>query len=404
MNSSGGTVEFLTNPLILKAQNDLLKANGYSQLVQTVPADFSVSSPSLSELSALPLATAAAASLIVPKKRRRLSPTPSRLCGGEVSELPVSEVTPTNKGYYQDVDMTVRVSNCSGAKVTIRTNNGSGSGGSLQSSVGYGRLIDSAVPSPIAINAGNSSSLFFSPNSLVNNLDCKPLSHSGDGIRLSSREPSSTSIPMGKSSPSYSSTTSSGGKGKRKHPQSLSSSSRVPEITVEPLPLKMTLGDNNNKLPKKELLRESIVLSKEVNHKPSSLSSTPPEFPSPKIGLNPPPPPSIEVKASPVSLKVSPGEHHQQQLQQQSPTSNIIKTPSSEEKTSLPPPASPSNKSTPFQVLQSTSTNPKRPNFLALKPVNSVPKKSDVGVLPSPETPRVAKSYNQMFINGKCGK
>jgi len=74
----------------------------------------------------------------IPKKRRRLSPTPSRLCGGEVSELPMKEVLPVTKSFFQDVDMTVRVSNCSGAKVTIRTNNGSNKE-SLQSVMNFNR-------------------------------------------------------------------------------------------------------------------------------------------------------------------------------------------------------------------------------------------------------------------------
>jgi hypothetical protein len=354
MNSSGGTVEFLTNPLILKAQNELLNCGAFSQVVQNVAADFSSSiRPSIAELSALPLATAAAASLIVPKKRRRLSPTPSRLCGGEVSELPVNEAA-SSKNYYQDVDMTVRVSNCSGAKVTIRTNNGNTNGGSIQSAVTFGRLIDK-VPSPIAINAGNSSSLFYSPNKAP--VTCLEMNHHKP---VGQQQQSITCEPLIMDNDSSSVTKRPG---KRKAP-----SSKIPDVTLEPLPFRLGTTAPPLSSDKKNEMKEPTGISRERN-------------------LN------LSLSRNSGSTTTTLLEKPTVVLQQGKETK---KTAEEKVQSKLPPPSD----ETLLQVRQQSSTNPKRPNFLALKPVNSAPKKIDVGVLPSPETPRVAKSYNQMFING----
>ncbi|ODN01093.1 Transcription factor HIVEP2 [Orchesella cincta] len=248
-------------------------------------------------------------SSMVPKKRRRLSPTPSRLCGGEVSELPVNEPA-GGKNYFQDVDMTVRVSNCgpSGAKVTIRTNNGTNSGGSVQTGMGapvdFSKMIDT-VQSPL-------------PN----------MKHPNGAMFFSSPGPSSSSSMLPGNKPlSLVSTKSEG--------------SIMSLASVEQKPPKSPRG----RPPRKKSVPETV----ECETTPASSSL-----------LRFVPPPS-EIPSRPKS-------------------SDPVITPKL-----LPPPQ-----------------NPKRPTFLALKPVNTNSKKTEPGVLPSPETPRVAKPYNQMTINGQA--
>lgn len=386
MTTSGGTVEFLTNPLILKAQADMLK-NAFSSSHGLQHASSSIcgggNGTSIADLVSFPLSVASnASSLMVPKKRRRLSPTPSRLCGGEVevSELPVNEMShPRN--FYQDVHE-LRVNNCSGAKVTIRTSNGSGSGGSVQSGVSFGRYMEPAnLPSPHLTLDG--SSLFF------------PSNNTNNGPYLSMKRESDKMFQEREKDDFH-------------HDQpSISNSGRGYR------------GNNTNKSPKRKNSRPS----KTAMNTPEQLLSLPPppQIPGPsslqaldmKISRTKP---SATLNVSPLSLVIpsAASSSFSKKGIHALPVATAISPPkrSPNLATLLPPPRElPSGlslvnketltKDSSFQLLSNANGNPKRPNFLALKPVNNVVKKGDVGVLPSPETPRVAKSYNQMSINGK---
>ncbi|XP_021948575.1 serine-rich adhesin for platelets isoform X2 [Folsomia candida] len=385
MTSSGGTVEFLTNPLILKAQADLLK-NSFSNGIPE-----STSPSSLADLVSFPLALAAnASSLMVPKKRRRMSPTPSRLCGGEVSELPMSEVS-LSKNYYQDVDMNVRVNNCSGAKVTIRTSNGSGSGEwSVQSvaAANFGRFMEQVqVPSSPHL-VMDSTSLFF-PNHHHNNNN-GPLSLSTKGVeRERENEESSSSYLMTSNSAQDN---SKGYKGASKSPPKRKNSRHSKTIST-------TVEQQQLLLPPPPPISGPVALDLKLipNSKPFAVPTMNCKVSSPGFPSAPAPP--LPHKAP---TCVSPPKRSPQNgsAPVTPPQARASHSSSQNETTSPKEPKHQSSSQT--APLPSSNSNPKRPNFLALKPVNNVLKKFDAGVLPSPETPRVAKSYNQMSINGNA--
>lgn len=334
-------------------------------------------------------------SSMVPKKRRRLSPTPSRLCGGEVSELPVNEAS-GGKNYFQDVDMTVRVSNCgpSGAKVTIRTNNGTISGGSVQTAAAIGAPVDftkmiDTVPSPLPLVKPQNGTIFFpgpgpSSNNTLLSQQVKPLSLVSN---KASGENSPSAIPGQK-------------------------------------PPKSPRG----RPPRKKSVPEATIVSSDcATSRASSLGSSllgldatcpPPEIPSRQTSEDTPSTPKLlpsttSVASIPTSttitlLSVSPGmklpEAMKSSIAEPEVTSNSDNGATAKEKSSSPTGTSENanpDKETPFRVVPTPTQNPKRPTFLALKPVNTNSKKTDPGVLPSPETPRVAKPYNQMTINGE---
>ncbi|CAL8143862.1 unnamed protein product [Orchesella dallaii] len=335
-------------------------------------------------------------SSMVPKKRRRLSPTPSRLCGGEVSELPVNEPA-AGKNYYQDVDMTVRVSNCgpSGAKVTIRTNN---SGGSVQTGmstpVDFSKMIDT-VQSPLPLKHPNGAIFFPSsgPSSMLpGNKPICLVSTKSDGPSLSSgfihSEQKTPKSPRGRP------------------PRKKS----VPETV--PVDCETTVAGIQGG---SSLLR-FVPPPPEIPSRPKSSDPviTPKLLPPPQVAGIPSATTSSLLPVTTTVVSSFPPRKNNLVVANVVSTSSTVQTTSAVAtpitSSSSSQSASPTLKSenanpekeTPFQVVPNPSQNPKRPTFLALKPVNTNSKKTEPGVLPSPETPRVAKPYNQMTINGQA--
>ena len=298
-----------------------------------MPAEAKISPENSTEVLA---AASGGNTTVVPKKRRRLSPTPNRFCGGEVSELPAQEASSVTKSYYQDVDMTVRVSKCgtSGAKVTIRTSNGSTAGS-------YSRLLDVPSTSPLKIPQPD----------LLRGEPTVVLVHTGGTVEQQQR--TSHLSPLRYSPPSHFSEKQAlkGRPPKKGKIESLGHESPVPIVAGATSPL------------------TSVIVNAAVKA----------------------PPPSSPIPAKPT--QVSPPVSAASVMEV-----TVIKTEVEEPEVSK---ANSGAMSPPPLLLQSSAPNPKRPNFLALKPVNPWPKKADPGVLPSPETPRGARTYNQMYINGK---
>ncbi|CAG7730339.1 unnamed protein product [Allacma fusca] len=324
--------------------------------------------------------TGSSSSTVVPKKRRRLSPTPSRLCGGEVAELPTHEPlmsVPGNKAYYQDVDMTVRVSNCgtSGAKVTIRTN-GSSSNNSV---INYNRLID--VPSSPLKMPESSSSSSSSSSSIVSDQSSLFIRATPTPISFEKGLPEKDSVNLPAPSP----------------------------------PNDLKIGKPRGRPPKKGRTEPLQIISNLTSVSPASdpssklraLVSPPSTFPNAAITATTNTTTTTTTSGA-SRIPFPSGVLSPQQLSL-SPPSNLIKVESvkteieeNEKDTFVTPKVTGVSGSTSPKplLLQSSTPNPKRPTFLALKPVNAFTKKSEPGVLPSPETPRGARTYSQMYING----